>query len=134
MNCVIYGFTSRLDRVATIAASKEIYYMYGRLIMATTTLASCAGTGKLTEESLISFTKPKVAVMLLCVCALDAVYMLSLYKAFTLISPVYVAAIKRGGGVLLGSLIGALGFGEPMRGRGIPILAMTTSVVLLCIK
>lgn len=60
MNCVIYGFTSRLDRVATIAASKEIYYMYGRLIMATTTLASCAGTGKLTEESLISFTKPKV--------------------------------------------------------------------------
>ena len=82
----------------------------------------------------LEYSTKQVAVMLLCVCALDALYMLSLYKAFTLISPVYVAAIKRGGGVLLGSLIGALGFGEPMRGRGIPILAMTTSVVLLCIK
>lgn len=71
---------------------------------------------------------------MLCVCALDALYMLSLYKAFTLVSPVYVAAIKRGGGVLLGSLVGALGFGEPMRGRGVPILCMTAAVVILCIK
>jgi hypothetical protein len=39
----------------------------------------------------------QVFALLLAVCCLDAVYMLSLYKAVTLISPVYVAAIKASG-------------------------------------
>ena len=60
--------------------------------------------------------------------------MLSLYKAFTLISPVYVSAIKRGGGVLLGSVIGVLGFGESLESKTAPITAMSAAVILLCIK
>ena len=76
----------------------------------------------------------QVAGLLALACALDAVYMLSLYKAVTLISPVYVAAIKRGGGVLASSLIGATVFGESLRGRSLPVLAISAGVVLLCMK
>ena len=75
-----------------------------------------------------------MAGLLALACALDAVYMLSLYKAVTLISPVYVAAIKRGGGVLASSLIGATVFGESLRGRSLPVLAISAGVVLLCMK
>lgn len=71
-------------------------------------------------------------MLALCVC--DAIYMLSLYKAVTLISPVYVAAIKRGGGVLLSSLLGLTFFGESMQGRLGPVLAISSGVVLLCLK
>ena len=55
-------------------------------------------------------------------------------QAVTLISPVYVAAIKRGGGVLVSSLIGVTLFGESVHGRLPPILAIAAGVVLLCLK
>ncbi len=34
LNCVIYGFTSRLDKLAIKSAGKTLYYAYGRLLMA----------------------------------------------------------------------------------------------------
>lgn len=134
LNCVIYGVTSRLDRAATLAASKEVYYMYGRLIIAATTLSSSIGAHGAAKKSLAPFLQPKVAWLLTCVCVFDAIYMLSLYKAFTLISPVYVSAIKRGGGVILSSLIGVLFFREPASGLAVPLLAMSSGVIVLCIK
>ena len=72
--------------------------------------------------------------LLVAICISDAIYMLSLYKAVDLIGPVYVSAIKRGGGVLVSSLIGALFFGESSRGREIPVLTIVTGVVFLCLK
>jgi len=132
-NCVVYGFTSRLDKAAIRAANKEIYYMYGRLIMAFSTLSGSRATGNLTKKDLAGFLKLKPLALLLAICAADAVYMLSLYKAMTLISPVYVTAIKRGGGVLLSSLIGALFFGEATQGRLFPIFVIMSGVVALCI-
>jgi hypothetical protein len=33
-NCVIYAFTSRMDKLAIKSAGKELYYAYGRLLMA----------------------------------------------------------------------------------------------------
>lgn len=102
--------------------------------MAASTLGGSGATGGLTASSLGAFMRPRVMMLLLLLCALDAVYMLSLYKAVTLISPVYVAAIKRGGGVLLSSLIGVTCFGESVRGRIPPILAISAGVVLLCMK
>jgi hypothetical protein len=48
LNCVIYGFTSRMDRVAIGASSKNVYYAYGRLMMAAAAaLASSTGTPNL---------------------------------------------------------------------------------------
>jgi hypothetical protein len=68
LNCVIYGFTSRLDRAATLAASKEVYYMYGRLIMAATTLGGSAATGRLTERNIAPFFRPKVMSLRAAAC------------------------------------------------------------------
>jgi hypothetical protein len=39
-------------------------------------------------------------------------------QAFAWISPVYVTAIKRGGGILLSSLLGVALFGETITGGG----------------
>ena len=49
------------------------------------------------------------------------------------ISPVYVTAIKRGGGILLSSLIGALVFAESLHGRLLPILTIVAGVVFMCL-
>jgi hypothetical protein len=107
---------------------------YGRMIVAATTLGGSAATGGVSRKALAPFAQPRVLGLLAGVCALDAVYMLCLYKAVTLISPVYVAAIKRGGGVLLSSLLGVTCFGESVAGRVAPILSIAAGVVLLCLK
>ena len=57
LNCVIYGFTSRMDRVAIDASSKNVYYAYGRLMMAAAALASSSGT------QITCFTTTKVQVL-----------------------------------------------------------------------
>ena len=52
---------------------------------------------------------------------------------FGCISPVYVTAIKRGGGVLLASFASMFFFKEPLAGRGFPIAAIVAGVVALCL-
>ena len=77
----------------------------------------------------VTLTMPPVCA----VCAAEAVYMLSLYQAFAAISPVYVTAIKRGGGVLMSSALGVLLFGETIAGRAFPISVVVIGVVMLCL-
>ena len=103
-NCAIYSITSRLVKLAVLAAGKTLYYAYGRVIMASTCFLGVR-PGKAAVKEL---TQPKVASLVLATCAAEAVYMLALYQAFACISPVYVTAIKRGGGVLLASHGGVL--------------------------
>ena len=103
-NCAIYSITSRLDKLAVLAAGKTLYYAYGRVIMAST----CFLGVRPGKEAVKELTQPKVASLVLMTCAAEAVYMLALYQAFACISPVYVTAIKRGGGVLLASHGGVL--------------------------
>jgi len=103
-NCAIYSITSRLDKLAVLAAGKTLYYAYGRVIMAST----CFLGVRPGKEAVRELTQPKVASLVLATCAAEAVYMLALYQAFACISPVYVTAIKRGGGVLLASHGGVL--------------------------
>jgi len=133
LNCVIYSFTSRCDKLAIKNAGKTLYYAYGRLLMAATTLGGAFSTGGLNKEALMKFANPKVAGLILGVCVADAVYMLSLYQAFSWISPVYVTAVKRGGGILLASLLGVLFFGESLAGRLQPILTICIGVTFLCL-
>jgi len=133
LNCVIYGFTSRMDKVAIKSAGKTLYYAYGRILMASTTLGGSFMSGGMTMKELKKFMAPKVLLLLLSVCVADAVYMLSLYQAFAWISPVYVTAIKRGGGILLSSLLGVLLFNESMKGRFSPILLIVAGVTFLCL-
>ena len=85
------------------------------------------------KEALKELTQPKVASLVLMTCAAEAVYMLALYQAFACISPVYVTAIKRGGGVLLASFASMFFFKEPLAGRGFPIAAIVAGVVALCL-
>jgi len=133
LNCVIYAFTSRMDKLAIKSAGKTLYYAYGRLLMAATTLGGSFSAGGMNKKALSKFTEPKIAGLLMSVCVADAVYMLSLYQAFSWISPVYVTAVKRGGGILLASLIGVLFFGESMAGRMQPILTIVIGVTFLCL-
>lgn len=133
LNCVIYGFTSRLDKVAIKSAGKTLYYAYGRLLMAATTLGGSVASGGMTRREISKFTTPQVMTLIGAICVSDAVYMLSLYQAFAWISPVYVTAIKRGGGILLSSLLGVVLFSESMAGRFGPILTICCGVTFLCL-
>lgn len=133
LNCVIYSFTSRMDKLAIKSSGKTLYYAYGRLLMAATTLGGSFASGALNSAELSKFAKPQALTLLLGICLADAVYMLSLYQAFALISPVYVTAVKRGGGILLSSLLGVLLFGESMAGRLGPILTIVIGVTFLCL-
>ena len=54
-------------------------------------------------------------------------------QAMASISPVYVTAIKRGGGILLSSLIGVAVFSESLEGRMVPIFTIVVGVVFLCL-
>lgn len=133
LNCVIYGFTFRLDKAAVLSGGVALYYCYGRGLMAVMSLLGTWDRRSSNASALAPFRKPRPALLLLAICAADAAYMLSLYRAVALISPVYVSAIKRGGGVLVTALMGALCFGEPVRGREVPIATIFTGVVLLCL-
>lgn len=133
LNCVIYGFTSRMDKVAIKSAGKTLYYAYGRVLMASTTLGGSLMSGGMTGKELRKFANPRVLMLLLSICIADAVYMLSLYQAFAWISPVYVTAIKRGGGILLSSLLGVVLFNESLAGRMAPILLIVIGVTFLCL-
>ena len=133
LNCVIYGFTSRLDKVAIKSAGKTLYYAYGRLLMAATTLGGSVAAGGMTMREIKKFSAPSVMWLIAAICISDAIYMLSLYQAFAWISPVYVTAIKRGGGILLSSLLGVVLFSESMAGRMGPILTICSGVTFLCL-
>lgn len=129
LNCCIYALTSRLDKAAIKQAGKIVYYTYGRLLMA----SSCfAGGKRLDKTAIAEFKKPAAILLILLICLSEAVYMLALYQAFAKISPVYVTAIKRGGGLLLSSLAGVVFFNEPLQGRLFPILSIVCAVVALC--
>mmetsp|Transcript_24487 Transcript_24487/g.73485 ORF Transcript_24487/g.73485 Transcript_24487/m.73485 type:complete len:397 (+) Transcript_24487:223-1413(+) len=128
-NCCVYAVTSRLDKAAVRAAGKTLYYAYGRILMSTT----CFLGARPSRASVAELAKPKTGGLVLATCAAEAVYMLALYQAFACISPVYVTAIKRGGGVLLASFASMFFFGEPLAGRGFPIFAIVAGVVALCL-
>ncbi|EKX32016.1 hypothetical protein GUITHDRAFT_121810 [Guillardia theta CCMP2712] len=81
INCVIYGFTSRLDKVAIKSAGKTLYYAYGRLLMASTTLGGSFMSGGLTFRELKKFMAPPVLLLIFAICLSDAIYMLSLYTS-----------------------------------------------------
>ena len=84
------------------------------------------------QELVRKLMKPQVAGLVMLVCAAEAMYMLLLYQAFSMLSPVYVTSIKRGGGILLASAAGLL-FGEKLEGRAFPVLTIVASVVMLCL-
>jgi len=77
--------------------------------------------------------QPSVIILILLTCGADALYQLSQYQAMAKISPVYVTAVKRGGGILLSSIVGAVFFSESLQGRLAPILAIVVGVVFLCL-
>lgn len=131
-NCVLYGFTSRMDKVAISSSSKTVYYAWGRLIMAGTALGGTAAAGG-SLARLRKLVQPSVILLILLTCGADALYQLSQYQAMARISPVYVTAIKRGGGILLSSMIGTALFSESLEGRLLPILAIVVGVVFLCL-
>jgi hypothetical protein len=60
LNCVIYGFTSRMDKVAIKSAGKTLYYAYGRILMASTTLGGSLMSGGMTGKELRKVRHPLV--------------------------------------------------------------------------
>jgi len=101
--------------------------------MAGTALGGLAASGGLTGTALRKLSSPVSMLLVGMTCLADALYQLSQYQAMAHISPVYVTAIKRGGGILLSSLVGVLLFRESVLGRLIPILTIVVGVVLLCL-
>lgn len=141
LNCVLYAFTYRLDAAAiNVVASTPFYFACSRLLTAATCIGGSfkfsgsgndvvgAGRGRFSV-----FLRPHVALCVLVVCATDMFYMLSMYRAVSLISPVFVSAVKRGGGVLVSAALGALVFGEKLEGRRVPLFTIAAGVSLLCL-
>jgi multidrug transporter EmrE-like cation transporter len=124
-----------MDKVAIASSSKTVYYAWGRLIMAGTALAGSAaasgGARSFSRRQVL--LQPSVIILILLTCGADALYQLSQYQAMAKISPVYVTAVKRGGGILLSSIVGAVFFSESLQGRLAPILAIVVGVVFLCL-
>jgi hypothetical protein len=97
--------------------------------MAATTLGGTVASGK--KLNLGAVFKLDVILLLLGICAAETFYMLFLYQAMDTISPVYVTAMKRGGGVLVSSLAGILLFNENLTGRFGPIFMIVSAVAML---
>ena len=53
--------TSRLDKAATLAAGKTLYYAYGRVLMATT----CFAGARPTRASFRELARPRTAALIL---------------------------------------------------------------------
>lgn len=136
-NCVIYGFSSRFDKMAITAGKaavgaangKTLYNAYNCMIQAVTCLGGSVASGK--PLSVGKAMSSDVLTLILGICACEIVYMISLYQAMDTISPVYVTAMKRGGGVLVSSLTGVLLFNETLKGRVAPILMIVSAVVMM---
>lgn len=142
-NCCLYCLTSRLDKMAIKACGSVFcFFACNRLIMALSCLlgsslsqprSGAASSARTFGGRLAPFLEFPVALCLLGVCMVETLYMLSLFKAISLISPVLVTAVKRGGGVIVSSLLGVCFFGEQLQGRQGPLLTVAASVTLLCI-
>eukprot|EP00435_Cladocopium_sp_Y103_P030590 s1080_g7.t1 len=59
--------------------------------------------------------------------------MLSMYQAVSLISPVLVSAVKRGGGIVVSACFGAIFFGEKLQGRKQLLCVVAIGVMILCV-
>ena len=86
-NCVLYGFTSRMDKAAVRAnmdnnmpkaEASALYTSFNCLLMAATTLGGATLAGRVTAKSLAAFSKPDVLPLLLGVVASDGVYKLAM--------------------------------------------------------
>eukprot|EP00443_Scrippsiella_acuminata_P030302 CAMPEP_0115340484 /NCGR_PEP_ID=MMETSP0270-20121206/91172_1 /TAXON_ID=71861 /ORGANISM="Scrippsiella trochoidea, Strain CCMP3099" /LENGTH=376 /DNA_ID=CAMNT_0002761943 /DNA_START=1 /DNA_END=1131 /DNA_ORIENTATION=+ len=145
LNCALYSFTYRFDRAAIGLSSTVFYFSCSRLLMAVTCILGSTAAGRSAsaagvEESgsgllarLAPFLQPRVALIVLLVCVIDGFYMLSMYRAVSLISPVFVSAVKRGGGVLVSALLGSIFFGEGLSGRRGALLTIALGVTILCL-
>ncbi|CAE7788476.1 HMA5 [Symbiodinium sp. CCMP2456] len=138
LNCFLYSATYRLDAAAVGVTSSVCYFAFSRLLMAAVcfagTLLQTKEDAKLDQPSAKSGGWDRRTVtLLLFVCVVDAAYMLSMYQAVSLISPVLVSAVKRGGGIVVSALFGALFFGENLSGRKKLLFSIAAGVTLLCL-
>ncbi|CAJ1344662.1 unnamed protein product, partial [Effrenium voratum] len=132
LNCFLYSATYRLDACAVNLASGALLLAYSRLVMAALCFgAHAASSGRREAES--GLWEPRTLALLLFVCLVDGLYMLSMYKAVSLISPELVAAVKRGGGIVVSALFGAIFFHERLEGRKRLLAVVALGVVVLCL-
>ncbi|CAE7249964.1 HMA5 [Symbiodinium natans] len=136
LNCFLYSATYRLDAAAVGVTSTVCYFAFSRLLMAAVCFVGTllqAQDAKPDEPTKSGGWDRRTVTLLLFVCVVDAAYMLSMYQAVSLISPVLVSAVKRGGGIVVSALFGALFFGENLSGRKKLLLSIAAAVTLLCL-
>eukprot|EP00434_Breviolum_minutum_P035008 symbB.v1.2.030984.t1/scaffold3546.1/size54311/2 len=135
LNCFLYSATYRLDAAAVGVSSSLCLFAYCRLVMAVLCfIPSFTRTRKFDAPGENDgLWEPRTLALLLFVCVVDAAYMLSMYQAVSLISPVLVSAVKRGGGIVVSALFGAVFFGEKLEGRKQLLCVVAIGVMILCI-
>lgn len=135
LNCVLYSATYRLDAAAVGVSSSLCLFAYCRLVMAAmcfSTRITADKSSKVDTET-TGLWEPRTLLLLLFVCVVDAAYMLSMYQAVSLISPVLVSAVKRGGGIVVSACFGAIFFGEKLEGRKQLLCVVAIGVMILCV-
>ena len=70
-------------------------------------------------------------MLLLGVTCAEAFYMACYFSSLTIVSKVYVVAIKKGGNLLVNSVGGWVLFGESHQGRKLPVLGVVAGVTLM---
>ncbi|CAK9000545.1 unnamed protein product [Durusdinium trenchii] len=133
LNCFLYSATYRLDAAAVGVSSSLCLFAYCRLIMAAMCFSSTRLWKRGREGDSTGLWEPRALLLLIFVCVVDAAYMLSMYQAVSLISPVLVSAVKRGGGIVVSALFGAIFFNEKLEGRKQLLFVVAVGVMILCV-
>eukprot|EP00438_Fugacium_kawagutii_P019373 Skav207913 [mRNA] locus=scaffold190:274453:283223:- [translate_table: standard] len=104
--------------VPSQVSSSLCLFAYCRLVMAAMCFSTRVTKGRSTEpEAATGLWEPRTLMLLLFVCVVDAAYMLSMYQVAWTNIPVLVSAVKRGGGIVVSAIFGAIFFGEKLEGR-----------------
>merc|ERR1740139_481170 len=153
--CAIQSVSTKFDQMATKAGGGALVYLcYAKLLAGLwATLgaaalsapappaggddaagkAKAAIAGGAARRSVALLRARPALLLLLGVAAMEAVYMGCFYASLTIVSKVYVVAIKKGGNLLVTSVGGWVLFGEPHAGRVGPVLGVVAGVALMSI-
>ena len=121
LNCFLCCITTRLAKVAVaLSGSLVLYFTCNHVVMA------C--TAYFTISPGFWNRRPPTAVLLVAV--LEAVYLILFYQSLQTLPPAIVTTAKRGGGMIVTSVLGMLIFKE--RVSIFPLLITAAGVTALC--
>lgn len=143
--CAIYSVMTKVDQAAAKAVTPAEHVFWSKLLVGlwagfgalsmsrADAKGRSDGRGPAGRTVRLLLTVPRHGLLLLGIAAVEGLYMGVYSVALKTVSKVYVIAIKIGGYLLFTTLGGFCFFGEPTRGRVLPVLGIAAGVVLMSV-